>query len=171
MNTIVFVCGKLCCGKNTICKQLQNIFVESKHIVVSDVVKHITGFISRANLQSTSHLDKEISKYIVEQLQPNGVTIIDGIRQPEIYENIISTTPDSKIITIWIESSPHIRKERFEQRRDIKDSSSKTFEQYELGDIALGIDDLRSKIPFIVFDNNNDTLDITNLIDAINALL
>ena len=49
--------------KNTICKQLLKYFVESKHIVVSDVVKHITGIYKSGEFINRFYSDKEIEIY------------------------------------------------------------------------------------------------------------
>jgi cytidylate kinase len=159
MATIIAICGKICSGKTTLAKAVSyglNVDVnqqklrQSKNqldcvvIEVSDIVRKISKATDRKQLQDTASLDMEIYNAIVVQIEmnPNATDIvINGLRQLSIYKALQVWY---EITGIWIEVSDKVRKQRYEGRVDVKDNQS--FEQSDLRDVALGINELKNHI-------------------------
>lgn len=136
---IIFVCGRICSGKNTFCKSL----ALHKHIVVSDVVKRLTGEISRAKLQDTAELDSQIVQELMNLIDSSDQVVIDGIRQLSILDALLAHYDKSDCEIVWLRVPPAIRKERYLLRNDSKDAAD-DFERAEERDVKLGIADLHS---------------------------
>lgn len=135
MKPIVLVLGKLCSGKGTFCGN----YTEQgyTHIATSDVVKRVSGFTTREELQSTMSMDSLIVDEMINDITEHTKVVIDGIRQQSIIDGLIYHYGKSKIDIIWLDVSDEIRKSRYANRGDAKDT--KPFDSAEAGDVKLGI--------------------------------
>jgi len=138
---IVLVFGKLCSGKGTYCAP----FTRSgfKHISTSDIVKRLSGAKTRGELQHTADKGPAIAQELVEIIGKNRKVIVDGIRQPEIVDAIVSRFGRDNIEMVWLDVPDDIRKARFDQRGAAKDDQ--TFADADLGDQKLGMDKIEAK--------------------------
>lgn len=134
---IILVFGRLCSGKGTYCQQyVQNGFT---HITTSDIVKRVSGKSTRDELQQTGNLDQRILSEMIDVIASNRPIVVDGIRQRSIVEGVIAEFGDH-VELIWLDVPEDIRRERFKTRAAAKDT--KTFDDSEIGDSALGLDDV-----------------------------
>lgn len=149
---IFLVFGELCSGKGVFSAQLAKLF-NGKHITTSDIVKSVSGFKSREQLQTTSHMAQEIVDSMCDFINENiGSTIvIDGIRQQQIVIYLENELVEEQIVYVWLDTDQDIRKYRYELRlrhnieqntQEYKDSIG-LFERAEQGDIDLGLSDLK----------------------------
>ena len=138
---IVLVFGKLCSGKGTYCAP----FTRSgyKHVATSDIVKRLSGAKTRGKLQNTAEKGPAIAQELVEIIGRNSKVIIDGIRQPEIVDAIVSRFGRDNIEMVWLDVPDEVRKARFDQRGAAKDDQ--TFDDADLGDKKLGMDAIERK--------------------------
>lgn len=138
---IILVFGKLCSGKGTYCKR----FTRSgyKHVSTSDVVKDLSGAQTRGELQKTADKGPAIAAELVEIIGKNSKIIVDGIRQPNIVDAIVSRFGRDNIEMVWLDVPDDVRKERFAQRGAAKDDQS--FDAADLGDKNLGMDRIEKK--------------------------
>lgn len=136
MKCVKIILGRICSGKDWI----SNRYNQYDKLVVSDIVKQIIKSNNRVDLQKTQHLDTEITNQIINKL--SNKTIINGIRQLSILKNIVSYLDKNgfKYEIIWIQCSIDIRKKRFYNRKDIKDTDS--FEQCDIKDNELGLKEI-----------------------------
>lgn len=123
---IILVFGRICSGKSS--------FQARAHrIVVSDIVRKLINSNDRAQLQNTQHLDEQIAKEIILQVEDyqyhmrNDLLdthniVIDGIRQPSIVEYVLERLPDAAMV--WLEVPTEVRKRRYENRNADKDTES-----------------------------------------------
>jgi dephospho-CoA kinase len=123
---IILVFGKLCSGKGTYCKR----FTRSgyKHVSTSDVVKDLSGAQTRGELQKTADKGPAIAAELVEIIGKNSKIIVDGIRQPNIVDAIVSRFGRDNIEMVWL---------------DVPDDQS--FDAADLGDKNLGMDRIEKK--------------------------
>ena len=129
---ISFVCGQLCSGKTLYSKALAQI-CKGTYIEVGDVVRHLKNTTDRKSLQDSKHLANQIIQHLVFQssLTENADLVVSGVRQKEILEAFPNST------MLWVECPESERKKRYENRA--REGDSQTFEEAELGDINLGI--------------------------------
>ena len=129
---ISFVCGQLCSGKTLYSKALAQI-CKGTYIEVGDVVRHLKNTTDRKSLQDSKHLANQIIQYLALQssLVENTDLVVSGVRQKEILEAFPNST------MLWVECPKNERKKRYENRA--REGDSQTFEEAELGDINLGI--------------------------------
>lgn len=138
---VVFVTGYLCAGKGTYCEK---VLKEYTRITVSDIVRRISGAVTRKELQDTAHFDELIVKEICDILlaNPRSRFAIDGIRQRSVYDGIVRHVSENLFYqTIWLDTPIEECKKRFETRKDRKDNI--TFEEAFDRDNKLGLDELR----------------------------
>lgn len=138
---IVLVLGRICSGKGTFAQELVTSVYGKPytHIATSDVVKKITGSLSREQLQQTSHLDQAIADQLLQLISEHPFIVIDGIRQTSIIQRIMDAHGQA-VQLIWLEVPKSVRETRYLARKDSKDT--KPFNDAEAGDIALGINDV-----------------------------
>ena len=129
---ISFVCGQLCSGKTLYSKALAQI-CKGTYIEVGDVVRHLKNTTDRKSLQDSKHLANQIIQHLALQssLTENTDLVVSGVRQKEILEAFPNST------MLWVECPKSERKKRYENRA--REGDSQTFEEAELGDINLGI--------------------------------
>ena len=129
---ISFVCGQLCSGKTLYSKALAQI-CKGTYIEVGDVVRHLKNTTDRKSLQDSKHLANRIIQHLALQssLTENTDLVVSGVRQKEILEAFPNST------MLWVECPESERKKRYENRA--REGDSQTFEEAELGDINLGI--------------------------------
>lgn len=123
---VILVFGRICSGKSS--------FQARAHrIVVSDIVRKLINSNDRAQLQNTQHLDEEIAKEIILQVEDyqhhmrNDLLdthniIIDGIRQSSIVEYVLERLPDASMV--WLDVPEETRRRRYETRNAEKDTES-----------------------------------------------
>ena len=136
---IVLIFGKICSGKSTYADALSYI-TKAKRITVSDVVKRVSGKISRSELQTTSNLDTEIASELILEVDKYDKVVIDGIRQVSIVWTLINKFDRSNIDMIWLEAADDVRRYRFYDRSIAKDDIS--FEQADERDELLGLSEV-----------------------------
>lgn len=142
--SIIIVLGRICSGKGTYAKQYFSSTIGYKqytHVATSDVVKELTGSLSREQLQQTSHLDQTIADHLLNLIDKHTCIIIDGIRQVSIIRKIIDTH-GSAVSLVWLEVPTSVREARYLARQHSKDTRS--FQEAENGDISLGINEVES---------------------------
>lgn len=140
MVDVIFVCGKICSGKNTFCQKL----VEEGyvHVVVSDIVKKITQSTDREQLADTKHLDQVIARELLVQIRENNRVVIDGIRQHSILVALVIGMPiNLSCEFVWLEVPEEELKRRFLTRSAEKDKNIE-FEQALQKDDVLGLGEL-----------------------------
>ena len=142
-NKIVLLFGKICSGKSTYADALCYI-TKAKRITVSDIVKRVSGKISRSELQNTAHMDVEIIKELCAEINKYDKVVIDGIRQYSIVLGLSTEYGLSNIDMIWLEVPDEIRKYRFHDRAISKDDI--TFEEADARDERLGLKELAESL-------------------------
>ena len=137
---IKLVCGRLCSGKDYI---INRYYKRYDVVTVSDIVKSIIENADRAALQDTKHLDSEI----IDQLKVlyNPRLVINGIRQLSIINGILEHNPAETVELVWVCCPEDIRKARYYDREDVKDSQL-TFEEADENDSKLGLLQIESYI-------------------------
>lgn len=137
---IKLVCGRLCSGKDYIInKHYQGFDVVS----VSDIVKSIVNSSDRAMLQETKHFDGVILDILKPLTEPK--LVINGIRQLSIVLGMLESNPVDVVEVVWICCPEDIRRYRYYDRKDHKDSQMK-FEQADENDSKLGLLQIESFI-------------------------
>ena len=149
---IVLLFGKICSGKSTYADALCYI-TKAKRITVSDIVKRVSGKISRSELQNTAHMDVEIIKELCAEINKYDKVVIDGIRQYSIVLGLSTEYGLSNIDMIWLEVPDEIRKYRFHDRAISKDDI--TFEEADARDERLGLKELAESLKktYIIINN------------------
>ena len=142
-NKIVLLFGKICSGKSTYADALCYI-TKAKRITVSDIVKRVSGKVSRSELQGTAHMDVEIIKELCAEINKYDKVVIDGIRQYSIVLGLSTEYGLSNIDMIWLEVPDEIRKYRFHDRAISKDDI--TFEEADARDERLGLKELAESL-------------------------
>jgi len=142
-NKIVLLFGKICSGKSTYADALCYI-TKAKRITVSDIVKRVSGKVSRSELQGTAHMDIEIIKELCAEINKYDKVVIDGIRQYSIVLGLSAEYGLSEIDMIWLEVPDNIRKYRFHDRAVSKDDI--TFEEADIRDEKLGLKELANSL-------------------------
>lgn len=138
--SIVLVFGRLCSGKGTYCEKY--IRQGYHHVTTSDIVKAVSGSKTREQLQKTGSMDQQILQQMIQTIEQNKPIVVDGIRQKSIVEGVLSHFGEDAVELVWLEVPSDIRKERFSKRAASKDT--KSFEDSEAGDSALGLDDVET---------------------------
>lgn len=136
---MIFVCGKLGCGKSTYAKQIAQV-KGYKMIEVSDIVKDILKHTERSKLQGHPELDSII---IREILAEGHDTVVSGVRQVSILKAF-----DLAEQYVWIEVDEEERYRRLVNRLDDKDPV-KTKEAFLIAqerDNALGVPEVEAFI-------------------------
>ena len=136
---IMLVYGKLCSGKGTVCGN----YPDHVKIVTSDVVRKISGETKRSGLASTGHLDQEIAKELIKQIEElrdqGKKVIVDGIRQKSISKEILNRF-GGNVDQVWLEVPKSELKRRYHDRGADKDNQD--FETSYDKDERLGVADL-----------------------------
>ena len=151
-NKIVLLFGKICSGKSTYADALCYI-TKAKRITVSDIVKRVSGKVSRSELQGTAHMDVEIIKELCAEINKYDKVVIDGIRQYSIVLGLSTEYGLSNIDMIWLEVPDEIRKYRFHDRAVSKDDI--TFEDADARDEKLGLKELQDELKDSYITINN----------------
>jgi len=140
---VIFLSGYICSGKHTFSKQS---LPDHTPIVVSDIVKSITGKVTRKELQDTANLDTEIAQRICDIINDNPLKqyVVDGIRQRSIYEYIKVFCKGLDLYTaeIWLNVPIEVCKARFEWTRQGTNKENISFERAFERDKQLGLLDL-----------------------------
>ena len=142
---VIFVCGKICSGKDTFADQLA--FHEK--IVVSDIVRDLIKSTDRKKLADTKALDKKIAKELFDRIKKAGKASVVGVRQLSILLKLkfhLQTNGFSHEY-IWLEVSDEELKRRFITRDDEKDKTM-TFEEALQKDEDLGLVDLEDWLTY-----------------------
>ena len=149
---IVLLFGKICSGKSTYADALCYV-TKAKRITVSDIVKRVSGKISRSELQNTAHMDQDICHELCQEINKYDKVVIDGIRQYSIVMGLSAEYGLSEIDMIWLEVPDDIRKYRFHDRAVSKDDI--TFEEADIRDEKLGLKELQDKLKdsYIIINN------------------
>lgn len=137
----LLVFGEICSGKGTYCQQWTR--YGYKHIVVSDIVKRLSKQTERSELCKTGHLANEILMELVTITSNYNKVVIDGIRQFEIAEQLLSWLPPMHTAMILLNPAEEIRRSRFNERGDRKDNLS--FDELTALDNALGMKELKER--------------------------
>ena len=135
-NRIVLLFGKICSGKSTYADALCYV-TKAKRITVSDIVKRVSGKVSRSELQGTAHMDKEIALELIAEIKKYDKVVIDGIRQLSIVLELAAEYGIENLDLIWLEVPDDVRKYRFHDRAISKDDI--TFEEADARDEKLGL--------------------------------
>jgi adenylate kinase family enzyme len=136
---IVLIFGKICSGKSTYADALSYV-TKAKRITVSDIVKRVSGKVSRSELQNTQNLDMQIAEELIAEIQKYDKVVVDGIRQSSIVWGLINEFGFDNINMLWLDVSDEVRKYRFYDRSIAKDDLS--FEEADLRDEHLGLLDV-----------------------------
>ena len=132
---LVVVCGKCCSGKTTFAKEQ---FPGERVIDIGDIVRGLIKQEVRAhNSRLMNNIINELRFKVVSSQE--STLIVTGIRQKEIYEELLDITDD--IHTYWLEVSERTLKRRFLARNAVKDSML-TFESVIKKDDELGLGEL-----------------------------
>lgn len=134
---IVLVLGKMCTGKGVYCEKA---FPGMQKIVVSDIVKSLSGARTRSQLTKTKHLDLQIADEIVRQIHGHSKVIVDGIRQMSIIQRIVDEFGEDNIDVIWLETPEDEMRRRYYRRGSRKDDQP--FETALAKDEELGLGDV-----------------------------
>lgn len=157
MKTVIAVCGPVCCGKTTWCKE-QIGDSSNSYIKVSDIVKELSKAQTREELQNTKHLDLEIAQSLHKQvdslLEMSDVVYIDGIRQVSIYDYLLTQYPTIELI--WVEVPYEEREARYNSRADLRDSGI-SFEQANKRDFELGLTEIRALFNSTLYNSDQNT--------------
>jgi len=149
---IVLLFGKICSGKSTYADALCYV-TKAKRITVSDIVKRVSGKVSRSELQGTAHMDKEIALELIEEINKYDKVVIDGIRQYSIVLELAAEFGFTELDLVWLEVPDDIRKYRFYDRAISKDDI--TFEEADIRDEKLGLKELQDKLKDTYIKINN----------------
>jgi predicted kinase len=143
MKQIIAVCGPVCCGKTTWCNEHMDKSKDS-YIKVSDIVKMLSNAQTRAELQNTKDLDKQIATELLKQVDSlfkvSDIVYIDGIRQLSIFEYLKEQHTHIKLV--WLEVPYEQREQRYNSRADLRDSDI-NFIQADLQDFNLGLGEIK----------------------------
>lgn len=116
---LTLLVGRICSGKSSYKP-------DACRVEVSGIVKDIIKSSDRSELQNTIHLAKRISTAIdmvIDTAQHMfDDIVVDGIRQPEIVEDLMLSHPYADIV--WLEVPEEERKRRYESRKDSKDTEA-----------------------------------------------
>jgi len=151
-NQIVLLFGKICSGKSTYADALCYV-TKAKRITVSDIVKRVSGKVSRSELQSTAHMDLSICEELASEIKKYDKVVVDGIRQYSIVVGLAAEFGLENLDLIWLEVPDEIRRYRFTDRAVAKDDIS--FEEADARDEKLGLLELQDKLKdsYIVINN------------------
>ena len=151
-NRIVLLFGKICSGKSTYANALSYI-TKAKRITVSDIVKRVSGKVSRSELQNTAHMDQDICHELCQEINKYDKVVIDGIRQYTIVLGLAAEYGLENLDLVWLEVPDDVRRYRFHDRAISKDDI--TFEEADLRDESLGLKELQDKLKdsYIVINN------------------
>jgi shikimate kinase len=134
---MIFICGALCSGKTTYGKLLA-CSLGVPFVEVSSIVKQITSFEKRDDLQKTAYLEHKIIEQIEKQ---DRTSVVVGVRQ----KGILQAFPDSRYL--WIEASFEERLRCFLLRADHKDILTEPmFRLADEKDDQLGLQDVKNFI-------------------------
>lgn len=134
---IVLLFGKICSGKSTYADALCYV-TKAKRITVSDIVKRVSGKVTRSELQQTQDLDTDIAAELINEISKYDKVVVDGIRQDTIVWHIANHFGMDAIDMVWLEVPDEIRKHRFYDRVVAKDDIS--FEEADQRDVELGLE-------------------------------
>lgn len=148
MKVVKIICGKICSGKGYVCQQIIG-YSKYKHVVVSDIVKSIINSSNRADLQQTKHLDQNIIEQCKQIIEQNQYVIFDGVRQLSILGSIVDYCKQRDYANdiIWVWAQQYTRQQRFDSRKDIKDTES--LQLMDQKDCDLGLREVEN----FVFNN------------------
>lgn len=135
LKPVILVLGKLCSGKGQYCRTH---FPDRKQIIVSDIVRRLSGKTKRKDLQKTRNLDQQIADEIIEQL--DGEVVVDGIRQMSIVRRVMDAVGEKNVDIIWLDVPEEELKRRYTERGAEKDTGS--FAHAEFQDRMLGLGDV-----------------------------
>ena len=149
---IVLLFGKICSGKSTYADALCYV-TKAKRITVSDIVKQVSGKVSRSELQNTAHMDQDICHELCQEINKYDKVVIDGIRQYTIVTGLVSEYGLENLDLIWLEVPDATRRYRFYDRAISKDDI--TFEAADERDEKLGLKELQDKLKdsYIIVNN------------------
>lgn len=149
---IVLLFGKICSGKSTYADALCYV-TKAKRITVSDIVKRVSGKVSRSELQNTAHMDQDICHELCQEINKYDKVVIDGIRQYTIVTGLVSEYGLENLDLIWLEVPDATRRYRFYDRAISKDDI--TFEAADERDEKLGLKELQDKLKdsYIIVNN------------------
>jgi cytidylate kinase len=149
---IVLLFGKICSGKSTYADALCYV-TKAKRITVSDIVKRVSGKVSRSELQGTAHMDQDIINELCVEIDKYDRIVIDGIRQPSIAIGLVKRYGIENVDMIWLEVPDNIRKYRFYDRAISKDDIF--FEEADARDEKLGLKLLAESLKdsYIIINN------------------
>ena len=149
---IVLLFGKICSGKSTYADALCYV-TKAKRITVSDIVKRVSGKVSRSELQNTAHMDQDICHELCQEINKYDKVVIDGIRQYTIVTGLVSEYGLENLDLIWLEVPDATRRYRFYDRAISKDDIR--FEAADERDEKLGLKELQDKLKdsYIIVNN------------------
>ena len=149
---VVLLFGKICSGKSTYADALCYI-TKAKRITVSDIVKRVSGKVSRSELQNTAHMDQDICHELCHEINKYDKVVIDGIRQYSIVLGLAAEFGLENLDLIWLEVPDDVRKYRFYDISISKDDI--TFEDADARDEKLGLLELQDKLKdsYIIINN------------------
>ena len=151
-NRIVLLFGKICSGKSTYADALCYV-TKAKRITVSDIVKRVSGKVSRSELQMTAHMDQDICHELCQEINKYDKVVIDGIRQYSIVLGLAAEYGLDNLDLIWLEVPDDVRRYRFYDRAISKDDI--TFEEADARDEKLGLLELQDKLKDSYIKINN----------------
>jgi predicted kinase len=151
-NRIVLLFGKICSGKSTYADALCYV-TKAKRITVSDIVKRVSGKVSRSELQNTAHMDQDICHELCQEINKYDKVVIDGIRQYSIVLGLAAEYGLDNLDLIWLEVPDDVRRYRFYDRAISKDDI--TFEEADARDEKLGLLELQDKLKDSYIKINN----------------
>lgn len=140
---IVLLFGKICSGKSTYANALSYL-TKAKRITVSDIVKRVSGKVTRSELQQTKTFDMQIADELIKEVYLYDKVVVDGIRQYTIVGALLEHFGKENIDMVWLETPDNIRKFRFTDRAIAKDDIS--FEEADKRDEALGLLELQERL-------------------------
>lgn len=149
---IVLLFGKICSGKSTYADALSYI-TKAKRITVSDIVKRVSGKVSRSELQNTAHMDKEICEELCLEIDNYDSVIIDGIRQYSIVSGLAAKYGYDMMDLVWLEVPEDVRRYRFYNRSISKDDIA--FQEADARDEKLGLKELQDRLKDVYITINN----------------
>lgn len=149
---IVLLFGKICSGKSTYANALCYL-TKAKRVTVSDIVKRVSGKVTRSELQNTADMDQEIAKELINEIKQYDKVIVDGIRQYTIVVELAAEFGLDDLDLVWLEVPDDIRRYRFHDRAISKDDI--TFEEADSRDEKLGLLELQDKLKdsYIIINN------------------
>lgn len=149
---ITLIFGKICSGKSTYADALCYV-IKAKRVTVSDIVKRVSGKVTRSELQTTAHMDQDIVNELCVEVDKYDRIVIDGIRQSSIAIGLVKKYGIDNIDMIWLEVPDDIRRYRFYDRSISKDDM--TFEDANASDDKLGLAELQSSLKDLYIKINN----------------